>query len=592
MDRGAQLDVVRRFLQHPLNDEQRELYELLLQNVQVREVHGHPIAIAGAKVPGNIEQVSSVAHKIRELLEPNALIMLVQMGSRLQLVARSTVDEIDVGRIAEAFGGGGHSRASAALIEGADLETVRARLDELLDRVVQPSVTVAELMSAGIVQVVTAEMPVSEVAEQMRRSGHEGYPVVKDGALVGLIMRHAVDRALAHHMEKAPVAQVMESGHVVVKPTDSIRQLQRQMMRSGWGQIPVVDEAGALIGIVTRTDLIARWGQVDDTDSRREEIVQRLQSALSPQFLALIRAVSAAAQELGLGLYCVGGFVRDLLLGQPNTDVDLVVEGDAIALVKTLVARHGGTMRKHLQFGTATWILDDAVAQAFDHPPDWPESLDFVSARTEFYETPTALPTVRQGSIKLDLHRRDFSINTLAIRLSPEPFGQLLDFWGGERDLKAGRIRVLHSLSFVDDPTRILRAARFEQRFAFQIEERTLGLIAPALPLLDRVSGPRIRHEIELILREPKPELTLARLHALGVLDYLSPQLTIDDWLSMAFEALRQARQNSALAGRGAYPGPAQWLDAGPVRGADLPPGGGRGRAAGPSPPGAAAHAG
>ena len=242
VDRGAQLDVVRRFLQHPLNDEQRELYELLLQNVQVREVHGHPIAIAGAKVPGNIEQVSSVAHKIRELLEPNALIMLVQMGSRLQLVARSTVDEIDVGRIAEAFGGGGHSRASAALIEGADLETVRARLDELLDRVVQPSVTVAELMSAGIVQVVTAEMPVSEVAERMRRSGHEGYPVVKDGVLVGLIMRHAVDRALAHHMEKAPVAQVMESGHVVVKPTDSIRQLQRQMMRSGWGQIPVVDD--------------------------------------------------------------------------------------------------------------------------------------------------------------------------------------------------------------------------------------------------------------------------------------------------------------------------------------------------------------
>jgi len=167
-----------------------------------------------------------------------------------------------------------------------------------------------------------------------------------------------------------------------------------------------------------------------------------------------------------------------------------------------------------------------------------------VTARTEFYENPTALPTVEQSSIKLDLHRRDFTINTLAIRLAPEPFGQLLDFWGGERDLRDGRVRVLHSLSFVDDPTRILRAARFEQRFGFRIEERTLGLIEGALPLLDRVSGPRLRHELELILVEARPELVLRRLQDLGVLARLHPDLAADDWLFAAYEALRQARQS------------------------------------------------
>ncbi len=539
---GADLDIVRRFLQHPLNEEQRALYDLLLQHTVVHEIHGHPVAIAAVQVPDTIDQVSTVAHKLRELLEPDALFMFVQMGPRLQLVARSTVDEIDVGVIAEKLGGGGHRRAAAALIENADMAAVLQKLDHLLGELVEPSVVVADLMSLGMVRTVEAETPIKDVAQEMRRSGHEGYPVVEQGKLVGLLTRRAVDRAMAHRMGSQPVSRVMEAGSVVVRPTDSIHQLQRLMMQSGWGQIPVVNDSGDLIGIVTRTDLINRWGQPDNGLTRRREIIRRLEQALSPGLLALVTSVSRQAQELGLGLYCVGGFVRDLLLARPNTDIDLVVEGDAILLVRALVARYGGAMRKHTQFGTATWILDERLGGAFGGASDWPNTLDFVTARSEFYENPTALPTVEQGSIKLDLHRRDFSINTLAIRLSPEPFGQLLDYWGGERDLKNGLIRVLHSLSFVDDPTRILRAARFEQRFGFRIEDRTLGLIDRALPLLDRISGPRLRHELELILAEGRPELVLRRLHTLGVLGYLSPELKVDDWLYLAFEAARQAR--------------------------------------------------
>jgi tRNA nucleotidyltransferase (CCA-adding enzyme) len=539
---GADLDVVRRFLQHPLNDEQRALYDVLLKNAVVRDVHGHAVAIAAARVPDNIDQVSTVAHKLREILEPGALFMLVQMGSRLQLVARSGVDEIDVGVIADRLGGGGHRRAAAALIEDADLDDIRRRLDDLLTELVEPTVTVSDLMSLGVVRTVPAHTPIRDVAEEMRRSGHEGYPVVQDGDLVGLLTRHAVDRAISHKMGNRPVSQIMESGRVVVSPSDSIHYLQQQMMRTGWGQIPVVNDRNELIGIVTRTDLISQWGMAGNGSSRRKEIVSRLERALSSSLLGLVTAVSEQAQSMGLGLYCVGGFVRDLLLERPNTDIDLVVEGDAIALVRELVARYGGRMRKHAQFGTATWILDEQVSAAFTRATDWPETVDFVTARDEFYTWPTALPTVSEGSIKLDLHRRDFSINTLAIRLAPEPFGQLLDFWGGERDLQAGRIRVLHSLSFVDDPTRILRAARFEQRFDFDIEQRTLGLIEGALPLLDRVSGPRIRHELELILLEARPELALRRLESLGALAYLSEDLTADDWLFAAFEAARQAR--------------------------------------------------
>ncbi|MBK8048363.1 MAG: CCA tRNA nucleotidyltransferase [Anaerolineales bacterium] len=155
------------------------------------------------------------------------------------------------------------------------------------------------------------------------------------------------------------------------------------------------------------------------------------------------------------------------------------------------------------------------------------------------------LPTVQQGSIKLDLHRRDFTINTLALALNPDRWGQLLDFWGGLNDLRAGAVRVLHSLSFVDDPTRILRAVRYEQRFAFQIEPRTLELLADALELLDRVTPARVRHELERILDENIPDKALLRLDELGILRQIHPALRMDVEIEREFIHLRSLREAS-----------------------------------------------
>jgi tRNA nucleotidyltransferase (CCA-adding enzyme) len=259
----------------------------------------------------------------------------------------------------------------------------------------------------------------------------------------------------------------------------------------------------------------------------------------------LLRAIAEQAQQQHIGLYAVGGFARDLLLDIPNHDIDLVVEGDAIALVRAIQGAYGGDMRYHAQFGTAKWLLDETVAGALGvsyADARWPTFIDFVTARTEVYEQPSALPTVERSSIKMDLVRRDFTINTLAIRLSPEPFGELLDFYGGGQDLKDGLIRVLHSLSFVDDPTRMLRAARLEQRLNFRIEPRTEELILGAISLLERVSGDRLRHEFSLILAEMEPLRALSRLDELGVLAAIHPQFRIDDWARAAFNAVRDAR--------------------------------------------------
>ena len=547
LEQGASLDVVQRFLHHPLSAEQQELFRKLLSAAEVLDVHGHMVVIAAVEAPEVVDELSTLAHKLRDVYEPSAVFLLIGQDHRVQLIARSQTDAIDVGAIANALGGGGHPRAAAALVQGADITSVKAQVMELLQRHIRPPLTVADIMSHSV-RTVPPDTPVRDVDTDMRRFGFEGYPVVdpKTGRLLGLVTRRQVDRALHHGLGDMPVHRIMHVGHYTVRPEDSVERVQQLMMRSGWGQIPVVDASGRIIGIVTRTDLIKLWGQPPSTD-RKRDIAQRLEAALPPALLALLRLVSQEAAALGMPLYAVGGFVRDLLLGVRNWDVDLVVEGDAIALAQRLARTYGGRVRSHKRFGTAKWILPqkDFVVQG----EGLPSSLDLVTARTEFYEHPTALPTVERSSIKQDLHRRDFTINTLAIRLDGDHWGELLDFYGGLEDLQRGIIRVLHSLSFVEDPTRILRAVRFEQRFGFRIEPRTEELIADARDLLARVSGPRIAHELFLIFQEAEPEKALRRLHDLGVLQHIHAALHYTPAVETRFRRLRKVLQR--------YPPPA-----------------------------------
>ncbi len=242
---------------------------------------------------------------------------------------------------------------------------------------------------------------------------------------------------------------------------------------------------------------------------------ERLERALPPDHLALLRLVADAAVECGLPLYLVGGFVRDLYLGRPVTDFDLVVEGDAIPLAKALAAQHGGRVTAHVRFGTAQWFLPDSDIHA----------LDFISTRSESYKHPAALPTVKPGTLTDDLRRRDFTINTLALRLDGEAFGELRDDLGGLEDLEAGLVRVLHPVSFVDDPTRLFRAVRYEERYGFQIAPETLALIPEALSQIARLSAERVRHELDLVLKEENAARMLKRLTELGILAAVHPAL-------------------------------------------------------------------
>jgi tRNA nucleotidyltransferase (CCA-adding enzyme) len=535
LEHGANLLLVDRFLHRPLTDEQRELYQQLADNSQPYQINGQAVIIATARVQEPVAEISTLAHKLRDLYEPDALFLLVDMPGLIQLVARSTNDAINVGEIALALGGGGHARAAAAVVREGTLDSVYETLVYLLQSHVRPPVTVSQIMSYGAPQTLSAHDTIAAAAERMRRYGFEGFPVMDAGRIVGMLTRREIDRAVHHGLGHHLVGRYMRAGEVYVTPTDSVETLRKVMTDHEWGQVPVVDPtSGALVGIVTRTDLIKQWGGAAWAPS--ETLAQRMASALPERLLEWLRQAGVAAEELGYRLYAVGGFVRDLLLGAPNYDIDLVVEGDAILLAQALSERLGGRVRSHRRFGTAKWLAPEEL-----RGNGWlPNSLDFVTARTEFYEHPTALPTVERSTIKQDLHRRDFTINTLAVRLDADHWGELLDFYGGKKDLEEGVIRVLHSLSFVEDPTRILRAARFEQRFGFTIEPRTERLIADARDLLARVTGERVRHELELIMDEAAPERVLCRLAALNVLDVLQPDLHCDEWLRTKAKELRE----------------------------------------------------
>ncbi|MBZ0320754.1 MAG: CBS domain-containing protein [Anaerolineae bacterium] len=539
LEQGAQLDLVRDFLRHPLQDDQLELYDQLRDSAETIEIMGHWILIATAQAAEQIAEISSLAPKLSDLFDPDAMFLLVQMGQNVQLVARSTTPEIDVSIIANQLGGGGHDRAAAALIRDGDIASIQAQIESLLPQIVKPGVRVAELMSAGRVQTLSSKTLIKEAALLMQRSGHEGYPVLDGKALVGLLTRRAVDRAMNHQMGQQPIAAIMEAGQVYVQPNDGLETLRQKMMDSGWGQMPVLNEDGKIIGIVTRTDLIRRWTEPPPYANQPTLIYQKLAQVLPNDVWQLILTIAQEAQAAHMGLYLVGGFVRDLLLDVPNLDIDFVVEGDVPRLVESLCEKYGGVVHFHAQFGTAKWVLDATQLNLVNGP----DFIDFATARAEFYEEPTALPTVRQSSIKQDLHRRDFTINTMAIRLAPEPMGELLDYYNGQRDLHDGLIRVLHSLSFVDDPTRMVRAIRFEQRFGFKIEPRTEHLLHDALPFLDRVSGERVRHELNLIMAEQQPLRGLRRMDELGILHQIHPQLRLDEWAEGAIRALLYAKE-------------------------------------------------
>ncbi len=531
LEQGADLDIVNDFLRQPLTELQRQALAALMAASEFHTIHDRTVCLAAVHLERYVDELSSLIHELMDAFEPDVCVLLAQHEDSVQIIARSATDALDVAELLRPLGGGGHSKAAAGRTEGLELEEVSHRILEGLERLIKPPTRVRAIMSTNV-HTLGLDISVENAAQLMRRYGHEGFPVVEGDRLVGILTRSDVDRALHHGRGNTSIRSILYTGPVHVSPDAPIAQVQEVMLEHGLGQVPVVEE-GRFIGIVTRTDLIKLYGS-PASETRAQEIREKMDRALPEGLRELLMLARDTANDLGYSLYIVGGFVRDLLLGAPTLDLDLVVEGDAIRMAHRLAEHVKGYVRSHARFGTAKLILQGERAEGV------PPALDFVTARTEFYESPTRLPQVERSSIKQDLYRRDFTINTMAICLDRGRYGELLDYYGGLRDLEERRIRVLHNLSFVEDPTRILRAVRFEQRLGFGIETRTAELMEDAVELLGNVTGERLRNELFLMLREEQPEKGLLRLDQLGALEQIHPALRFGADVAQRFAQLRQ----------------------------------------------------
>ncbi|MEW6719943.1 MAG: CBS domain-containing protein, partial [Thermodesulfobacteriota bacterium] len=527
---GGRLGEVADILARDMTSEQVSLLYDLIQGARSYTIHGVELVIAEARREEYVGDLALLVHKLRDMEALNVLFVLCQMGDRVVLVGRSRKPEVDAGAVMREFGGGGHSYAASASVKDATIFQVREKLLRVLSAKIIPRRTAADLMVSPP-RTVNEDDPISEVDRMLARSGINAVPVMRGMEVVGTITRQVVEKASYHGLGDERVAEYMNGDFEVVAPGDGIERIQEVVIGKNQRLVPVVRE-GELVGIITRTGLLQFLYDVRDVKhpdtgedipmegamARPKNVAYLMRERLPERVMKLLQAAGECADRLGMRAYVVGGFARDLLMRVENLDVDIVVEGEGIRFADAFGLQEGARVRSHHKFATAVLVFPDGF------------KIDVASARVEYYLEPGALPTVEYSSLKQDLYRRDFTINTLAIRLNPAGFGGLIDFFGAQRDIKEKGIRVLHSLSFIEDPTRILRAVRFECRFGFSISRHTLNLIRNAvrLDLVRRLPKPRLFSELELILQESDPVSIFTRLAEMGVGPSIHPALTLD----------------------------------------------------------------
>ncbi len=543
---GADLNMVVDSLRRPLDPDAVALLNDLLEHSEAYYLEGRKVLVATSTIDRRHGEAAGVVHMLAELQGVDAVLVAVMMDDRVEVIGRSRRPEIDVGWIAREFGGGGHAVAAAATVKKQPLAEVKERLVQLLTTHYRPTLLARDVMTQPV-KTIGTDTTITEAEQRMTTYGINVFPILDEkDRYAGLVSRELIQKALFHRLGKTSVRDIMQTDAFIAQPETPFHDVELTMIERNQRFVPVVKEA-KIIGVITRTDLL-RTLHEDVLKTARKRVAPHgpselvvggprrnvkglLRSRLPRRLMDVIEKAGELADHYGVSLFVVGGCVRDLLLGIDNFDLDLVVEGDGIAFAKALGQTMRARVKVHERFGTAIVLLPDGL------------KLDVATARTEHYEYPTALPTVEQSSIKKDLYRRDFTMNALAVRLNGKRFGDVLDFYGGQRDLNEKVIRVLHGLSFVEDPTRVFRAIRFETRFGFHLGKDTVALIAGAVKmnLFHRLSGHRLLEELKLLLSEREPKRAVKRLGNFGLLRFIHSKLEWSNRLESLLEAVEQA---------------------------------------------------
>ena len=545
LSKGANLNIVSNLTSREISPEQVGLLNDMIQASTRYNINGVEIVITTVSTDDYVSDFAFLVHKMVKMENLDAIFAIARMGDKMYLVARSRIPEVDVGAIVTPLGGGGHTFAAAATIKGKTLAQIEHELAEILYSKIRSRSRAKDLMSSPAITV-QADVSCKDAGNFLTRYNINALLVTEryNGKenLLGFITRQVIEKAMFHGLDHIPVKEYMTTELGSVEPDAELLEIQEKIIENKQRVLPVIDN-GVIAGVVTRTDLLnILVRQSRHTDSplpdpekepghaRTRNIIKFMKERLSRRIVDILTTIGEKADEIGYDAYVVGGFVRDLFLYRTNEDIDIVIEGDGIAFAKEFVKTADARIHSYEKFGTAVIIFPDGF------------KIDVASARMEYYKSPAALPTVEMSSIKLDLFRRDFTINTLSIQLNPNRFGLLVDFFAAQKDIKEKTIRVLHNLSFVEDPTRVFRAIRFEQRFGFTIGKLTSGLIENAVKMdfFKRLSPRRVFAELRQILEEQNPTAAIIRLNEYDLLNVIHPSIILSKELIALFNSVKK----------------------------------------------------
>jgi len=545
LSQGANLNVVSNLIAREFSPEQVVLLNDMIQAVTRYYINGIEVVVTSVTMEKYMPDFAFLVQKMVKMENLDAIFAIARMENKIYVVARSRINEVDVGSILTSLGGGGHPYAAAASIKGKTLAQTETGLVEILYEKIRASRQAKDLMSSPAISI-NPDVTCKKARNIITRYNLNALLVTEksNGAekLSGYITRQVIEKALYHKLDQVQVKDYMTTEVATVEPDADLIEIQEKIIDNKQRILPVMENE-TIAGVITRTDLLnilVRRSQPlpDETPDPAQEpphahtrnIVRFMKERFSADLITNLQQIGEVADKIGCGAYVVGGFVRDLFLYRSDEDIDIVIEGDGIAFAKKYAKIMGARIHAHEKFGTAVIIFPDGF------------KIDVASARMEYYKFPAALPVVEMSSIKLDLYRRDFTINTLAIQLNSSKFGTLIDFFSARKDVKEKIIRVLHNLSFVEDPTRVFRAIRFEQRFEFTIGKLTMGLIANAISMdfFRELSGKRVFAELRLILQEENPVATIRRLNDFDLLKVIHPSIKFDKNLMAGLNSVKK----------------------------------------------------
>ncbi len=501
LDMGANKKAINEYLLETLDKNQKRVFELLIKHRKDIKIKDKNITLFTLKYPRYVTGLNNVVEKIKLLYQLSVVFVLVEMEGKVIIIGRSSDENVNLEEIFSELGGGGHSGAGSVSIK-TDLEIARNKLETAIRDKIKVAVKVKEVMQEP--NKVHESTKLIDVKKKMKKHNITGVLVTNDEDKVKGIFTTRDLRRLNDEDElyRVPVKGYMTKKLLFIQPDDTIHKAQEKMVKKDIGRLPVKDEKGDVVGIITRRDILNQYYEEETENQNQNRYVSSLVSItpeklkiadkldqLPDEIRKLFKNIGKIAQDKDSRIFLVGGMVRDLLLDQENKDFDFVVDGNIEGLIREIAVKYDVKYKYNENFQTGSMVIDNQY------------DLDFAVSRNELYTHPGALPKVQKADIFDDLFRRDFTINALAIALHPAEYGYLYDFFKAREDVENRILKVLHRFSFLDDPTRIIRGIRLVLQLDLDIEEETKALMQEAIRLsrFSDVTFPRIYKELRFL---------------------------------------------------------------------------------------------